>query len=477
MDPQALERLDSYPYRFRAADVMSQPPFTAADDMTLAQAARRMREAGISALIVVDVDNRPTGVFTERDLLLAVAEHGGGAVERTVGSLAKRPVHAVAPDDFLFTAIARMDRVGVRHLAVVEPGSGRLVGVVSARVLLKQRAQRALVLGDQIAVTERPEDMAALHRRLPDLASGLLRDGMNAVAVAGLLSAVLREISGRAAELAEAAMPRPAPAPWSFLVLGSGGRGESLLAADQDNAIVHAAAADDDPWFEEVGKRAADFLDRSGIPYCKGGVMAMNRECRHSLEGWKQRILSWVTRPEGVNLLNADIFYDFRPVHGDMALAGQLRRLAQELARSRPFLALLGAELQEMGTPLGLFGGFKTEEGRVDLKKGGLLPLVSAARVLALREGSPALDTGSRLAAAVAAGHLNAEDEIRLKDAHELLLRIVLEQQIEDAGKGMAPSSRVEVKRLDGLTRQRLREALRLIQHIDLTVRDALTAA
>lgn len=476
MDPQALERLDSYPYRFHVADVMSQPPVTAAGDMTLAQAAQRMRDAGISALVVVDADSRPTGVFTERDLLLAVAEHGGGAAGRTVATLANRPVHAVAPDDFLFTAIARMDRMGVRHLAVVEPGSGRLVGVVSARVLLKQRAQKALVLGDEIAVTERPEDMAALHRKLPELAGALLREGMKAAAVAGLLSGVLREISSRAAELAAAAMVRPAPARWCFLVLGSGGRGESLLAADQDNAIVHAAGDDADAWYEEVGKRAADFLDRSGIPYCKGGVMAMNRDCRHSLEGWRRRIDGWVSRPEGANLLSADIFYDFRPVYGDVALAGQLRAVAQELAKSPPFLALLGAQLQDMGTPLGLFGGFKTEEGRVDLKKGGLLPLVSAARVLALREGSPALDTGSRLAAAVAAGHLNAEDEVRLKDAHELLLRVVLEQQIEDCGQGLAPSSRVEVKRLDGLTRQRLREALRLIQHIDMTVRDALTA-
>lgn len=476
MDHPIPDQIDSHPYRLRVADIMSRPPITAAAEMTLAHAAQRMREAGISSLMVVDAQERPTGIFTERDLLEAVAEHGAGALEQGVATIARGPVHAVAPDDFLFTAIARMDRVGVRHLAVVEPGSGGLVGVVSARVLLKQRAQKALVLGDEIAVTERAEDMAALHRRLPDLAGALLREGMKAVAVAGLLSAVLRDISGRAAELAEAAMPRPAPAAWSFLVLGSGGRGESLLAADQDNAIVHAAAADDDPWYEDVGKRAADFLDRSGIPYCKGGVMAMNRECRHSLEGWRQRIAGWVTRPERVNLLNADIFYDFRPVHGDVALAGRLRRMAQGLALSRPFLALLGAQLQDMGTPLGIFGGFKTEEGRVDLKKGGLLPLVSAARVLALREGSPALDTGNRLAAAVAAGHLNAEDEIRLKDAHELLLRVVLEQQIEDAGQGLAPSPRVEVKRLDGLTRQRLREALRLIQNVDMTVRDALTS-
>ncbi|MGH6959546.1 MAG: putative nucleotidyltransferase substrate binding domain-containing protein, partial [Dongiaceae bacterium] len=214
-----------------------------------------------------------------------------------------------------------------------------------------------------------------------------------------------------------------------------------------------------------------------GIPYCRGGVMAMKPECRHSLEGWRRRIAGWVERPEPLNLLNADIFYDFRPVYGDFGLAGELRTLALQAATARPFLAMLGAELSDMGTPLGLFGNFRTDRGRVDLKKGGLLPLVSAARVMALRDGSAALDTGGRLAAAAAAGHLSRDDEVQLKDAYELLLRLVLEQQIADIRAGVAPTTGVTVARLDGLTRHRLKEALRRIAHVDWTVRDSLTAS
>jgi CBS domain-containing protein len=476
MDRPPPERIDSYPYRYRVADVMSQPPITAAPTLPLIDAARRMRDAGISALVTIDEEERPQGILTERDLLVAVADRGAPALASPISDFAHAPVLRVTTDDYLFTAIARMARLRLRHLAVVDPTRGVLVGIVSARVLLQQRAQQALVLGDEITVIERAEDMAVLYRRLPDLAAGLLRDGMAAREVAAVLSAVLRDINARAAALAEAAISRPAPAAWCFLVLGSGGRGESLLSPDQDNAIVHAGAADDDPWFAEVGKRAADFLDQVGIPYCRGGVMAMNKECRHSLEGWRQRIAGWVDHPEPVNLLNADIFYDFRPVHGDFALAGRLRDVAVEAARSRPFLAMLSAELSDMGTPLGPFGNFRTEQGRVDLKKGGLLPLVSAARVMALHDGSTALDTHRRLEAAVAAGHLNHEDEVQLKDALELLLRLVLEQQIADIKAGGAPSTRVLVARLDGLTRRRLKEALRRIAHVDWTVRESLTA-
>jgi signal-transduction protein with cAMP-binding, CBS, and nucleotidyltransferase domain len=477
MERPPPDRIDSYPYRHRVADVMSRPPVTAPPEMTLADGARRMRSSGVSALVTVDSDGRPQGILTERDLLMAVAERDAAALTTPISALVHAPVFAVTTDDYLFTAIARMDRLQVRHLAVVDPASGMLVGLLSARGLLQQRAQAALVLGDEIAVIERAEEMAALYRRLPDLAAGLLREGMASIEIAAVLSTVLRDINARAAALAVAAMTRPAPAAWCFLVLGSGGRGESLLTPDQDNAIVHDAAADDDPWFADVGKRCADFLDQVGVPYCRGGVMAANAEFRHSLEGWRRRIAAWVATPAGANLLNADIFYDFRPVYGDFGLAKALRRLATQAARSRPFLALLGAEVSEMGTPLGLFGGFRTEQGRVDLKKGGLVPLVSAARVMALREGSSALDTGGRLAAAVAAGHLSRDDEVQLREVHELLLRAILEQQIADIRSGTAPSTRVLVAGLDTLTRRRLRQGLRRIAQLEWTVRDALTSS
>ena len=59
-----------------------------------------------------------------------------------------------------------------------------------------------------------------------------------------MISRELRALTARACELAEAEMAEAglgeAPAPYALLVLGSGGRGESLLAMDQDNALIYA---------------------------------------------------------------------------------------------------------------------------------------------------------------------------------------------------------------------------------------------
>ena len=73
-------------------------------------------------------------------------------------------------------------------------------------------------------------------------------------------------------------------------VLGSAGRGESLLAMDQDNALVFAEGAPggrEDRWFEEFAIHITDILHEVGVPYCKGGVMAKNADWRGSVATWE----------------------------------------------------------------------------------------------------------------------------------------------------------------------------------------------
>jgi signal-transduction protein with cAMP-binding, CBS, and nucleotidyltransferase domain len=297
--------------------------------------------------------------------------------------------------------------------------------------------------------------------------------------VAALVSAILRETSRRAAELAERALAaegRNPPAPWCYLVLGSGGRGESLLLPDQDNALVHGASETDDGWYAELGRRASDILDAAGVPYCTGKVMASEPACRHDLGGWQRQIENWAAHPREANLLSVDIFYDFQPVYGDFALADRLRALAMPPARSPLLLARLGADLGNRGTLLWPLGFFRTEGGRLDLKGGGTLPIVTGARVLALKLGETATATPARLAAAEAAGLLDRSDLAGLLDALQLFMRLILEQQIEDLEQGRAASTRVDPRRLTLFERRHLKDALRLLSIVDIVVKNALMA-
>lgn len=478
-ETSAIEHLDSFPYRHTVAEMMSAPLATARIGDTVAVAARRMASRGVSSIVVLSdagAEQGAAGIVTERDVLRVVAAHGPGGLELPLGKVMSSPVESVAGSAKIFVALGRMARLGVRHLLVTSD-DGAPIGMISARTLLRQRATEALAIGDAVAVASDAEALRRIMLGLPTVAGQLRAEHLTALETASVISNVLRDITARAVELAQEILGArgfgPPPAAFCYLVLGSAGRGESLLAADQDNAIVHAGTGDDDAWFSELGRTVSGILDRAGVPYCKGGVMGSRPAWRRPLDEWKATIDDWVRRAEGENLLNIDIFYDFAPVAGDRALAGELRAYADEAARGAPMLVrMMVADIAQQVPPIGLFGRIRTVDGRLDCKKFGLFPLVAAARAIALCHRVEAGSTVERLAGAAEAGALNAADQDALAEAYETLLGLVLDQQVTDMGAGHAPSTHVDVGALGRSARQRLKDALRHAANAAVTARD-----
>jgi signal-transduction protein with cAMP-binding, CBS, and nucleotidyltransferase domain len=326
-----------------------------------------------------------------------------------------------------------------------------------------------MVLGDALQEAHDIVSLATSHSQVPEVARRLVAEGMGGTEVAAIVSHEVRALTARAAELTlehMAAAGRGAPpAAWCVLVLGSGGRGESLLVADQDNAIVHAGRPQDDAWFAELGAGIAKLLDEAGIPRCNGGVMGANAEWRGTLADWRQRVDGWLQRAKPEDLMNIDIFFDLMPVAGDAQLGHRLHTDAVLAAsRTPPFLALLAEWVGGLRPPLGMFGVLRTKEGRVDLKRGGLMPIVSIARTLALRVGSTARTTSDRLREAAAGGRIADSDATTLASIHADLMTRVLRQQLIDLEEGVRPSSRVAV---NGQPRNAVRSLARQLRTLD----------
>lgn len=479
-DTGPVTRIDPFPFQHRVAELMLPAAPSLAASAAVQSAVQTLAQGNTSAAVVLGAEQRPIGIVTERDILRKVTA-GGAPMSAPVTTIMSAPVATVPADAFVYVAIARMSRLGYRHLAVVDPESSRYVGLLDVRAVLRQRATVALAIADEVAQAKDWEALKSAFDRMPELGRSLRAEGVAAHQVAAVISGVVRDMTAQAGALALADMVAEkrgdAPAPWCLLVLGSAGRGESLLSADQDNALIHGGAEDDYPWFQEFGERVAHILNQAGIPFCRGGVMASNRKMRHNLDGWKATINGWFERPEPEAILNADIFYDFAAVGGDPALAAALGEFSMRAQGARLFLNLMAREIGDKGDALGWFGRFKTKKGRVDLKIGGLFPIVAGARVLALRLGCSARSSRERWRAAAAAGILVEEDLARLLDAHEMILGLILDQQLADLAGGLPASSRVEVRRLMELEQDRLKQALHVVRQIDVTVRNALGQA
>lgn len=469
-DATLLARIDSYPYRHRVAELMHSPPSTASGETSLRNALGTMIENKISSLFIepdaADTDGE-WGILTERDVLRAIDADGNGALEKPVDAYAIRPLISIRDDEFVYRAITKMSGHHFRHLGVTD-AAGNFIGALSARDLLQQRAGDAMSLGDTIEAAASPAELGSIWESLTMVASSLSAEGVDPRNTAAIVSQELCALTRRATELAEAQMLDegwgPVPQPYAMLVLGSGGRGESLLAMDQDNAIIYEhgePGSETDKWFERLGQIAADTLDGVGVTYCKGGIMARNAAWRKDAAHWRRTVEQWIVKAKAKDILNSDIFFDARPVYGDESLGTELRRDAMQVAgENKVFLQHMGAKAADFDSPLGWFGRFKHRNGRVDLKKGGIMPIFSAARVLALQLGIDARSTPARLAAArehdIHGVHLVGN----LIDAHKILLDAILRQQLRDIEAGVKLSNKVELAQLDNHEKQQLVWAL-----------------
>ena len=105
---------------------------TVSGQSTLAEAAQRMHERRVGASVVLEGDS-VAGIFTERDLLRAVAEGCRPDETLVADSMTRDPV-TLPPDHAPSEAAEIMSSGKFRHIPVVE--DGRLVGIVSIRDLV-----------------------------------------------------------------------------------------------------------------------------------------------------------------------------------------------------------------------------------------------------------------------------------------------------------------------------------------------------
>ena len=466
---------------------MSAPPKFIAPDATLSSALARMSRKQTSSLFVHPSEAgalpRPdqVGIVTERDVLRAFAAHGVDGFTLPVEKAMSRPLACVPADAFAYLAISRMRRLKIRHLGVTDEQEN-VIGALSARDLLRLRAESDLLLGDEIDQAVDVPGLARAWGKLPQIAAALVSEDIAGGNIAALISRRVGGLTERAAALAEQRMQREGrgepPCPYTVAVLGSAGREESLLAMDQDNALIFTEGEPDsaeDRWFAALSVHVADILHEVGVPYCKGGVMARNPQWRGSMETWRRRIEHWIGRSNPEDLLSVDIFFDLRPVHGELSLAESVWRTAFDAARGNAaFAKLLTESAGSREGGLNWFGRFKTDQGRIDLKKAGLFGIVNTARTLAIRHHVVERSTLARLAGLKALDRGAEADLDALADTQGTFIDLILDQQIDDIEHGRPVTNSVAIERLSRRNRRRLHTALEAVEHVEELTRDLL---
>jgi len=110
---------------------------TAKPGQTLREIAAVLARHKIGAIVVTDEQQAVCGIFSERDLVRAIAEDGDRAMEEPLQTYMTRDVVTCAKEDTVAELMTRMTDGRFRHLPVLE--NDRLIGIISIGDVVKRR--------------------------------------------------------------------------------------------------------------------------------------------------------------------------------------------------------------------------------------------------------------------------------------------------------------------------------------------------
>lgn len=438
------------------------PPVFVDPGMSINQAVASMKEHGTSALLVRDGER--VGIFTGRDVRekLVLMEMAGTT---PVGTLATYDLICLEADDSILDALVVMTKKVIRHVVITR--EGEIIGVLEQADLLGSLTNTSYAIANQAERADDQESLREASEGVPRLIRSLHDRGLKPRYIARVVTDLNRKIFHRLFEqLAPPALADQA----CLIVMGSEGRGEQLLRTDQDNGMVFAGETAPGGFFDVAAAFPAALTDL-GYPPCPGGVMASNPQWAKSAAAYREDLLGWIHQPSADGFMNLAIFFDGEAVAGDEGLLKDLKAYLFELVRGQSnAVRHFARAVQSFDTPIGWFNRLvvekKEHQGELDIKKGGIFPIVHAARSLALEHGLTETNTIARLQALAGRRPFGRELTADLIEAFDFMSMLRLRAQLDQQDRGIGTSNYVRPSSLNRLERGLLRDSLKVVKQL-----------
>ena len=451
----------------RIRDSVMREPLIVPPDLPLSDVVVRMRQAHIDC-VLVDCETCATkyGLVTGTDLLDALALHGKSP-DLPIGEIAIADLITCDANEFLFNALIVMTRKHIKRVVVLD--EGRVIGVTELTDILSYLTGQTHLMGVQIEKAKTVADLKAASKALNALIRTLNAKGVKIRFMMELLAA----LNGRlVSKLYEISMPPEVLEHTALTVLGSEGRWEQIVKTDQDNALMIADGFD---WpLDERQRQLNQFsedLISIGFPRCPGNIMVNNPEWARTVSEWKATMAGWVHDMTEETQMKMAISLDGHFVAGNRQIFDELSHWAHDHMRGNDiFLAHFARPVMNFAVPLTLFGNVRSDAEGLDVKKGGVFPLVHGIRSLALKYRVRQTNTYRRIEELVEIGAIHERLGRNLESALSLFMQLRLQTQLaqlEAAGTddgSQVTHNRIAVKSLNRLDRDLLREALHVIK-------------
>jgi CBS domain-containing protein len=447
-------------------------PLTCRPDDSLGEAFARMSEANVGSVIVTETfpgGEEVLGILTRTDLIDRVILPQL-PLDTPMREVMTRDVMTLDANATAADATLLMAEHSIRHVPVVQARGGvtRVIGVVSERDLFALQRLSVRQLAVALRRADDPAALGAVAQDINRLSHHLVAQGVGAAQLTRLISHLNDQLTQRLLTLACDRFGIDADS-FCWLALGSEGRGEQTIATDQDNGIIFAEGAADRDRLLAFADWVNVGLAQAGFPLCKGNIMARNPKWCGSASYWSQLFADWIDRGDPQALLHASVFFDFRGIFGNRALAQALRDEVVAHARSTPRFLKQMSDNALRNRPPAAGGVLDSVLGdglgeSIDLKMNGTVPFVDAARIWALGAGLHETSTSARLRRLIEIQRIPAADAEGWVDAFEFLQLMRLREQHRRGSQLLAEEDNpnvIDPRQLSPLDRRILKESFR----------------
>lgn len=464
--------------------LMNQPIYTLVESIaycglhnTAAEIAEIMDKKDKQVVFIAQ-EGQLYGFITAKDLVKRVLSPDKSS-SITAVEIMNAPVNYINDEALLYEAVLQFRRNNFSNLVVQDEKKSN-IGVLSYENVLKAQQNSVSYLIKEIQATNQINQLEEIYRKVPVLVHALVVSGDKTQNITKIITSIADEILHKVISIRIEEVGTP-PCKFSFISFGSEGRMEQTLITDQDNAIIIEDVDESRnevcyDYFISLAKKINEDLNRIGYKLCNGEMMAMNPKWTQPLEVWKSYFKKWIGDSNPKDILEANTFFDYRCVYGDIALSNTLKDYKYDILKDKAvFFHHLANATIRFKPPLNMFGQIVGEGGDekasiIDIKK-VLLPFVGFIRLYALDNGIRKTNSLDRLQSLLENEVISQQLYRSIFDSYNFLMFLRFKFQTEKFMQNIAADNEININDLSIIEVSTLKKVLSQIGELQVKVK------
>ncbi len=439
---------------------------------SVSEAMALMQELNEPVFFVCDNDNNILGYVSNAEIVLGLSDDNAD-FQSPVFQFMRSPIISVHENTSVLKAKSIFSKKQTAVITIKD-SSNNLTGYIQAPDLNTIDELRMSELFEYIDSASSIETLTLLRKEFIDLISKLAINRIPSNIILQLLSEVFDTITSRLFQISLNEFGAP-PVDFAFIVMGSEGRQEQTLKTDQDNAIIYADNAENKEvaadYFLKLGTWICESLNAIGYDLCKGDNMAMNPKWNKPLSIWKDYFHTWINNGQPQDLLDINIFFDFRLSFGSHKITDELEDHIIHSSKTNPaFLHHMAKNAMLYKPSVNMFGNIVVESSGAPADtiriKDNISAIVSFVRIYALKNAITQKQTVFRIEQLLTQGVISDSERKNLLRIFDYLTSLRIQHQASLILENNKPDNYINVKLLSDIDQTTFKKSLSVINDV-----------